>query len=126
MISQKENGAGPSVFKRRALPLGKLAIPPPGTVHLWFLDFDRLGNPLQGDEQAPASGLNARQARSKAAFMRLLLRIHMRRLCSGWRGVAALASLVYVSVRVVASAACQAVSRSLSGDPDASAEVLVA
>ena len=40
--------------------------------------------------------------------------------------VAALASLVYVSVRVVASAACQAVSRSLSGDPDASAEVLVA
>ena len=60
------------------------------------------------------------------AFTRLLLRIHMRRLCSGWRGVAALASLVYVSVRVVASAACQAVSRSLSGDIDASAEVLVA
>ena len=71
-------------------------------------------------------GGSALKARSKAAFTRLLLRIHMRRLCSGWRGVAALASLVYVSVRVVASAACQAVSRSLSGDIDASAEVLVA
>jgi 4'-phosphopantetheinyl transferase len=74
MISQKENGAGPSVFKRRSLPLGKLAIPPPGTVHLWFLDFDRLGNPLQGDEQAPASTLNARQARALRRFyLRLLL-----------------------------------------------------
>ena len=79
-------------------------------------------------------GLNTLLALSNVAarvgllplFTRLLLRIHMRRLCSGWRGVAALASLLFVSVRVVASAACQAVSRSLSGGADESGEVLVA
>jgi 4'-phosphopantetheinyl transferase len=64
----------PAEFKHRSLPLGDLEIPAPGVVDLWFLDFARLGNPLQGEHQAHAPVLNARQSRALRRFyMRLLL-----------------------------------------------------
>lgn len=74
MTSLVLNGVTPADFKRRALPLVDLELPPPGCVHLWFLDFSELGNPLQGDHQAHPPELNIRQLRALRRFyLRLLL-----------------------------------------------------
>jgi len=60
-------------FNARHLPLGRLDLPPPGVVHLWFMDLDRLGSPLALAE-GQHSPLNPRQERTARRFyLRLLL-----------------------------------------------------
>jgi phosphopantetheinyl transferase len=44
----------PANFKPYCLPLGELPMPPPGMVHLWFLDLAELGNPLHQGTGAAA------------------------------------------------------------------------
>ena len=59
-------------FRRQHLPLNELQVPPTGVVHLWFLDLDRLANPL--GEPEPGTLLRPRQVRSTRRFyLRLLL-----------------------------------------------------
>lgn len=59
-------------FRRQFLPLQDMQIPPPGDVHLWFLDLTRLATPLGAPE--PGTELWPRQSRSTRRFyLRLLL-----------------------------------------------------
>lgn len=59
-------------FRRQALPLEDLPIPPPGKIHLWLLDLARLATPLGTPE--PGTALRPRQSRSTRRFyLRLLL-----------------------------------------------------
>jgi 4'-phosphopantetheinyl transferase len=59
-------------FRRQFLPLEDMQIPPPGEVHLWFLDLTRLATPLGAVE--PGTKLRPRQSRSTRRFyLRLLL-----------------------------------------------------
>ena len=67
-----------------------------------------------------AQALRERQARWKRTVTRTLLGMHLRRqLRGGWRGIASLASLACVALRVVLGAAGQAVLASLRGAPRA-------
>ena len=55
------------------MPLGRLSVPPPGVVHLWYLDPVQLGNPLNQDS-ASRHRLDGRQQRMLRRFyLRLLL-----------------------------------------------------
>jgi len=59
-------------FRRQFLPLDDMQIPPPGEVHLWFLDLTRLATPLGAPELGVV--LRPRQSRSTRRFyLRLLL-----------------------------------------------------
>lgn len=54
------------------MPISDLSVPAAGVVHLWFLDLDRLANPL--GEPEPGVLLRPRQVRSTRRFyLRLLL-----------------------------------------------------
>lgn len=55
------------------MPLGHLSVPPPGVVHLWYLDLGELGNPLRPDTDSSVQ-LDGRQQRMLRRFyLRLLL-----------------------------------------------------
>lgn len=65
---------GELVFQPCKLPLQGLALPGPGTVHLWFLDLLALGNPLAPLEPLDGDALTVSQQRSLRRFyLRLLL-----------------------------------------------------
>lgn len=56
------------------LPLRELALPDPGTAHLWLLDLATLGSPLQPDIDLTHTPLPVRQRRTLRRFyLRLLL-----------------------------------------------------
>lgn len=64
----------PGDFGSRRLPLGALERPAAGCAHLWWLDLDTLGNPLNAAADAPAGQLSPRQQRTLRRFyLRLLL-----------------------------------------------------
>jgi len=75
MQSGPDKQAGRVSFRNRRLPLRELGLPPAGSVHLWYLDLGRLGNPMHGDPDASAPGLlTPRQQRTVRRFyLRLLL-----------------------------------------------------
>jgi 4'-phosphopantetheinyl transferase len=56
------------------MPVRRLVVPNPGSVHLWFLDLQELGNPLDPDDRARAPHWSPRQRRALRRFyLRLLL-----------------------------------------------------
>ena len=65
---------GPDSFIPRSLPLRQLEKPQGDTVHLWYLNFDTLSNPLSPDAKARSSDMSAAQERAARRFyLRLLL-----------------------------------------------------
>jgi 4'-phosphopantetheinyl transferase len=61
-------------FIHQQLPLRDLAGPEGDTVHLWYLDFQSLSNPLNADEKVDFRQLSAFQQRTNRRFyLRLLL-----------------------------------------------------
>jgi 4'-phosphopantetheinyl transferase len=71
---RNENPPVPGDFEPCALPLRQLCLPPAGTVHLWFFDLGKLGNPLQPDSRQLSAPLSPRQQRTLRRFyLRLLL-----------------------------------------------------
>ena len=65
---------GPESFSLRQLPVRSLEKPQGGDVHLWFLDFRQLSNPLNPSGSADATELSSAQHRATRRFyLRLLL-----------------------------------------------------
>ena len=65
---------GPDSFSPRQLPLRKLEKPHGDVVHLWYLDFGQLSNPLGSDPATTFSDLSVIQQRAtRRFFLRLLL-----------------------------------------------------
>jgi 4'-phosphopantetheinyl transferase len=65
---------GQSEFSARHLPLRGLEPPSANRVHLWFLDFEKLGSPLQQGGQGVADRASPRLLRtSRRFYLRLLL-----------------------------------------------------
>ena len=76
LVSRKsENLVDTDRFSQRFLPLDGLELPPAGTVHLWFLDLGKLGNPLMlGEGGTQTTVLNPRQEKTiRRFYLRLLL-----------------------------------------------------
>jgi 4'-phosphopantetheinyl transferase len=72
--SNEVNLKGFDRFETRQLPLGELKVPPPGTVHLWFMDLRALGSPLVLEEDSLSEVLRPRHERTVRRFyLRLLL-----------------------------------------------------
>jgi len=65
---------GPDSFSSRSLPLRQLEKPVNDEVHLWYLNFDVLSNPLRQDSKAAARKMSSSQQRAVRRFyLRLLL-----------------------------------------------------
>lgn len=71
----------PGDFAVRELPLAPLEAPTAGTLHLWYLDLDRLGTPLQpGAGTAGVASPGPRLRRTVRRFyLRLILGAYLRR-----------------------------------------------
>lgn len=78
--------------------------------------------PAEWPVSAESLQMRRRQAERFASVQGVLIRSHLQRqLSSGWRGLAALSSLAWVSLRVVIPAFFKALSRSGVGFPAAAA-----
>lgn len=65
---------GPDSFIPQHLPLRHLPRPKDDTVHLWYLDFKRLSNPLSSDRNVDCASMSVFQQRTNRRFyLRLLL-----------------------------------------------------
>mgnify|MGYP001556780415 FL=1 len=74
MTGTGNNIIGPGSFITQHLPLRRLPRPKGDAVHLWYLDFHRLSNPLSSDDKVDFKSLPAFQQRtSRRFYLRLLL-----------------------------------------------------
>ncbi len=65
---------GPESFSPRQLPLRQIEKPQSDVVHLWYLDFNQLSNPLNPAASAQAGDLSVVQQRAiRRFYLRLLL-----------------------------------------------------
>lgn len=65
---------GPASFSSRQLPIRQLSKPRGNTVHLWYLDFNHLSNPLNSGPDVDVAELSAFQRRATRRFyLRLIL-----------------------------------------------------
>lgn len=74
MVGPDTTKFGLTSFSPRQLPLRQLTKPQGNVVHLWFLNFDELSNPMSANSQLRSSDLSAAQQRATRRFyLKLLL-----------------------------------------------------
>jgi 4'-phosphopantetheinyl transferase len=88
--SQRLVSAGPRDFTPRHIPLGALPQPASGEVHAWFLDLQRLGQPLRnalGGSSANEAGGAPDPSPFTAGQLRFARRFYLRLLLGAYLGI---------------------------------------